>query len=927
MSAKTPPIPLRVTVVNGDLTFIRPPLFLGHYSSSKLSGAEGVMNRLIGGAMQKMLDVGEYPSQPGTHQVFLNSIGDPENPWRPPRPEAVIIVGLGAEGELRAVDLVSTVRQGVLAWAQRRMEEPAAPAALDLSATLIGSGGSGISAGHSAQLIAQGICEANEHLATAGFPQVQRLQLIELYEDRAIEAWRALRIQAEAAPNEFAVDGAIDPGVGALSRPLDANYRGASYDFISAQTNDDPKAGTSIDYALDTKRARTEVRGKKLQTALVRDLIASASTGDTNDAQIGRTLFRLLIPLEVTPFLSGTTEMLIQVDAGTAGIPWEVLDVPSGSADTRPWAIRSKLLRKLCTRHPREHPVDADLDASVLVVGEPAADETFYPRLPGARLEATAVASCLTEGLGSEFVRSLISPADEKKKGADAGTVINAVMERGWRVVHVAGHGEPPSDGVTGGVVLSSGFLGPSEIESMPVVPELVFVNCCYLAQRPAGQVLTDARSITDLARFAATVADKLIEIGVRCVVAAGWAVDDAPACAFATTFYDALVRGRRFMDAVDEARNAAHALGGNTWAAYQCYGDPDWTLRRGPSGSARAVLSPSAEFEGIASASTLRLALETLEVGSTYQKRDTAQQASKISYLESQYGTLWGDDGATAEAFGRAWKAVDDRPRAIAWLERAAAANDGRASLGALQQISNLRALEAWSSVEQARDTTDKVALQKTLESARAAIAASLQLLGRLNDIQPTMERLSLLGSTYKRLAMIETLAGREDAARDAVMATKKHYEAAERLGEEIARDGVSYPALNRLAAELVLNIGNEKWKGFSPGAVSVVRKKIDELANREPSFFSVADQSNLELLEAVAAGKLAEQGPAIEAAYKDLAGRVSAPRLWHSLHDHSEFVLVPYTNAASPAERKAARRMLGVIGEIVAARAPTPS
>ena len=85
-----------------------------------------------------------------------------------------------------------------------------------------------------------------------------------------------------------------------------------------------------------------------------------------------------------------------------------------------------------------------------------------------------------------------------------------------------------------------------------------------------------------DRSRFAANVSEELIEIGVRCVIAAGWAVEDEPAKIFATTFYDALLRGRRFVDAVADARSAAHAMGGNTWAAYQCYGDPDWIFRRG---------------------------------------------------------------------------------------------------------------------------------------------------------------------------------------------------------------------------------------------------------------------------------------------------------------------------------------------------------
>ena len=115
-------------------------------------------------------------------------------------------------------------------------------------------------------------------------------------------------------------------------------------------------------------------------------------------------------------------------------------------------------------------------------------------------------------------------------------------MERDWRIVHIAGHGEPPE--MLGpvptkpgdppqqlinprGVVLSGeSFLGPREIHSMRVVPELVFVNCCHLAARQADEVLGCLRP----AALAASVAEELINIGVRCVVAAGWAVEDGPA-------------------------------------------------------------------------------------------------------------------------------------------------------------------------------------------------------------------------------------------------------------------------------------------------------------------------------------------------------------------------------------------------------------
>ncbi|MFX9189392.1 hypothetical protein ABTN59_22225, partial [Acinetobacter baumannii] len=68
----------------------------------------------------------------------------------------------------------------------------------------------------------------------------------------------------------------------------------------------------------------------------------------------------------------------------------------------------------------------------------------------------------------------------------DATAVLNAACKKSWRIIHVAGHGEPPTETDKGfetrGVVLSGGsFLGANEIQALRVQPELVFVNCCHL--------------------------------------------------------------------------------------------------------------------------------------------------------------------------------------------------------------------------------------------------------------------------------------------------------------------------------------------------------------------------------------------------------------------------------------------------------------
>ena len=238
-------------------------------------------------------------------------------------------------------------------------------------------------------------------MAGRGWPVVSHLHFIELYLDRASDVWRALQVQAAAAPGELVVTEAVTPGPGALPRLLDSGYRGADYDFMSALTEQGKSGEARIVYTLDTKRARSEVRAQATQSRLLRQLLAGTTHRPVwRHAAVGRTLFKLLMPIEMEPFLGGTTEMQIEVDGGTAGIPWEMLEnETTGGSDPRPWAIRTKLLRKLRTVDFRGQVVDASADASVLVIGEPACDPD-YPRLPGARDEALAVEQCLSARAG-----------------------------------------------------------------------------------------------------------------------------------------------------------------------------------------------------------------------------------------------------------------------------------------------------------------------------------------------------------------------------------------------------------------------------------------------------------------------------------------------------------------------------------------------
>jgi tetratricopeptide (TPR) repeat protein len=932
---------LSITVHNGDLSYIRLPLLLGHYTAERLTGTERIMDDLIGGTMSNSLKGGLYPDEPGTHQLFWNTRSPQDNPWQLPRPPLVIVAGLGPEAGLQPSELVYTVGQAVLAWGQRLAERPGAlPVAFELAATLIASGGSGITVGQSARSIAQGIREANRRLAKIGWPGVGHLHLIELYLDRSTEAWRALQIQTVNAPALFALTPTVQQDVGSnrwLPRPLDPNYRGADYDFLTAVSQPGEPGESIIVYTLDTRRARSEVRAQSTQSHLIGPMLLRASNDTNADPQIGNTLCRLLLPMELDPFLGGTTELVLELDSVTAGIPWELIDpgVP-GTDDQTPWAIRSKLLRKLRTKDFREQVSESSADTNVLVIGDPDTNRKDYPELFGARAEAKAVADRLgaATALGSERVRRLVTE-DSSDPVVDAQAVINALLDRttNWRIIHVAGHGEPGEKNDPKGVVLSDGaFLGPREIRSMRKVPELVFVNCCYLGMRASDQLSYDRPA------FASGVAEELIKIGVRCVIAAGWAVDDGPAEIFATKFYDALLANSTFIDAVAIAREAAFAEGGNTWAAYQCYGDPNWTLRRDVPDAHRPTTSFGAEFASIASPLDLLVALETMAVKATTPGAKTASVQDKLRHLESRFVQFWGGDGKVAYAFGWAWSQARDPEKAIEWYRRSLAANDGRAPIRAAEQLGNQLARQAEATVARGRQAVkeaeerlshtksrtkarreaqrevDKAtrALGTAVRQARQQLNEAIALLEKVVALEPTMERESLCGSAYKRLLMIADDSGGRGASQ-ALERMRAHYAKAEELGRQQQLPDVFAQALNRFAADLCLKTG--RGRILSPTDISTIRQELDTKARRDPDFWCISGLVELSIYEAIDRGALASERAGIEAAFADLYLRAPKDSGWLSVRDQARFVLTRYARRARGAEASAATALLAAI------------
>ncbi len=449
----------------------------------------------------------------------------------------------------------------------------------------------------------------------------------------------------------------------------------------------------------------------------------------------------------------------------------------------------------------------------------------------------------------------------------------------------------------------NNSFLGPREMKSMRVVPELVFINCCYLGAIDPTKLLKVAHLNYDRTRFAATVAEELIAMGVRCVVVAGWAVDDDVASLFATQFYSQLIDGNRFIDAVASARRQAWQAfpDGNTWAAFQCYGDPDWVFTRTPGDANEPAVTPDQGFDSIASAQALVLALEIAIDDSRYKKVPKAQVINMIEILERRFAHQWIEIGAVCEAFAQAWAEAGETERAIGWFERAIGANDGSASLKASEQLGDLRARRAWLQVNLAAKQSPQ-ALNSVLSSARKQTRGAINLLTRVCKLQPTLGRISLCGTAYKRLAWIELLASDKPAEQKALEMMGEYFAEAERRA--VATDpGRAYePALERLAAQLFI---------ATPASVKAdilrVQGQLKPWVESNPDFQNVAALILANLYLVLLAAKLKVNSARLLNEFADLKRRVPAVLKWREVQMQVDFLLDRYKAYASKAENMA--------------------
>jgi tetratricopeptide (TPR) repeat protein len=308
--------------------------------------------------------------------------------------------------------------------------------------------------------------------------------------------------------------------------------------------------------------------------------------------------------------------------------------------------------------------------------------------------------------------------------------------------------------------------------------------------------------------------------------------------------------------------------------------------------------------------------------VSGEFQPKDDAQ-ADRLRYLEQAFASYWQNRGNVAEAFGHAWAKAGNFEEAIRWYERARTAEDGGASLATIEQLANARVRVAWSRLEQNANATNA-----DRNAARAEILDALTLLDTLVIIGPTIERESIYGSAYKRLALIEGAAGRAPEEADAIQKMMERYNAAEQIARASAPNATApnkalfYPAMNRIAARLALSAGAADAPPLEDATFAEVRRSMAAAA---PDFWSVVGQTELDMYEAVAGANLRDAVGTLIADFERHHTLVNVAKRWTSVYDNAVFVLSKYRQRTDPVEAAAVDHLLWALAALAGRSVPS--
>lgn len=828
-------LPLRVSVTHGDLRYANNPILIGHFQEDGIWSAERAADRHLNFELSRRKWLGLYPGPVGS---TLQVVPDGEAIFK-----GVIILGLGLLGEHNERVLQTAIEQGVkqylvsliMAGEKPQHDEASenapdenepneeAPENVSLSSLLIGSGYGGLSLDRSLTAILTGIQNANTDIKSSyptNYKNVTEVEFLELFQDQALAAARTLRIMERQEENRtlfVRTERKIRETMGRQQR-INTGYTPTWWSRITVRRYNDNDNVSAVNksglyFGISTDAARVEERSLLTAGTEILSMLKEASEDHQWSPEVAKTLFELLIPNDFKTLVKKQGNIIWQLDEHTANFPWELLqdNLESG----KPLSVNSGMIRQLSSQNFRLQ-VKMATGNNALMIADPDLKGKYY-QLPNAATEGSSVGQLLTTR-GFNVIRDINGNSD---------SILRKLYVRPYKILHLAAHGvfEYGESKSTGMLIGPDSFLTPAHINQMSETPELVFVNCCYLGK-------TDGKAeefSQNRHRLAANIGTQLISNGVKAVVVAGWAVDDQAALIFADRFYEAMLAGDYFGTAVWKARRLIYdrfGNQGNTWGAYQCYGDPSYKLEIREAGTGSVTEIPEFETDGVLLMELTNL-LNELDLG-----QDTRHTLESASNIETTLSESQRNNGQIVELFAQIYASLGDLKNAIRHYESLKLLSDAKYTVRSLEQLCNLK-VKLWIQEWRANPGTASEAATK--------INNIIAELNYYQNIGATAERFNILGSSYKRLALLST---NEQQKEEYYQLAADQYQEAYKL---IAPADKFYPLANSLLIKYVLSkrLSSKKKPNFKTEIEELERAykiKNSKNANKDDYWSQVA-------------------------------------------------------------------------------------
>jgi tetratricopeptide (TPR) repeat protein len=901
-----------VGVVHGDMEHVPFPVVVGHYEGDAILSTEAVLDGCLNGALSGRLRMGSYPGPLKTYEIFFNS---------GKRPGGAVVVGLDDVGKLTPRKLTMTFAAAMMRYAlavgERSNKSTIAHIAtgsdflpVHVATLLLGTsvnGGLGLTDCIVALL--RGIVQANQMLEKNEYGEYVRLnsiEFIELYEDRAVEATHLVRsiLKYPEFRYEFSAPEFMRLLPGSRRRVI---YQESTGWWRRLQVIAD---GNGLKYTMLTDRARAEILLQDTQVSLVDQFIKKAVSSSKVDFELSKSLFALLFPDEIQSQIPDVGNMLLVLDEQTAEYPWELL-YDRHNEEGKPLSVHAGILRQLMVGQYKK-PKRSAIERSALVIGNPPTEMPFPP-LPAAEEEANSIVGMLNKtGKFTQIVERI---------GKSPESTIQAVLNEDYRILHLAGHGvfnykpDKKTKAITGMVLGGGIFLTANEIEKMDCVPDFVFINCCHLGRiddsinqannhdsLDENNVPDDSMLLDDRSRLAASLAKSLIEMGVRIIIAAGWAINDKAAKTFSTVCYEKLLAGEAFGKSVLAAREETWKKHGdtNTWGAYQCYGDPEYRLFEpkqdqdsdsgdGCDSQTHAVRTFVAEIEVVTELHNL------VNAADTSQKSEYPELEKRLMSLHDAIPALWSDHAAVLYELGRAYGKLEMYQQALAAYQAAIDSADTTYPLSLLEDKVGLQTAWALACAQQRMAAPDGEPVDTFIDRM---MADSLKTLNALEDLGNSLQRMEEVGKYWKRKAMIDAIIGQdEERTASALEAMAKAYKKAHEFALSATGEIAGYPLINWLTGKVVRYLrGNSKQleRQEIKQYLEQIRANVDAAEKNSPNFLTGITFAEYALLEYLTSARLEEASKMqrVTTYYEEAVSRGTAPRKIRYVSEHLTFL-----------------------------------